>query len=73
MTYGVIEVQENNGVLATLTYGPYTEAQAEGKYHAVLSTAAESQIQRHGAIFFSSDLRSIKREIYDRVNPEPID
>ena len=70
MEYMVIEVQVNNGVAATLTYGPYDEAHAEAKRHTILAAAAVSNVQRHGAIMFSTDYSVIKPEVYDRTPRE---
>lgn len=50
------------------------EAEAEQKYHMILSAAAVSGVQKHGAIKISDDFRMLKREIYDRTpGAEPIE
>ena len=64
MKYMVIETMVANGVPGVIPYGPYTEAQAEAKRHSILSVAAVSENEYHGAIMFSLDYREIKPEIY---------
>ena len=72
MGYYVMELQTGDTGACIPQWYP-ERPQAEQKYHMVLSAAAVSPIERHGAILCSDDLRYVKREIYDRVNSEPID
>ena len=50
------------------------EADAESRYHGILSQAAKSQYVKHGAILLNEDLFEIKHEIYTHTaqpSPEP--
>lgn len=56
MTYYVIEFQTTNGVGAAIPYAYSDPAEAEAKYHAILSAAAKSSVEKHGAILITEDL-----------------
>ena len=73
MSYFVIETQANGDSGSAIVNNYTSENVAEQKYHQILSAAAVSNIEKHGAILISDDLRIFKREIYDRTNPEPIE
>ena len=64
MKFMVVETMIVDGVPGSLTFGPFTESQAEAKRHSILSVAAESQNRCHGALMFSLDYSVIKPEIY---------
>lgn len=66
MGFYVIECQANaTGAVIPVWYD--NEAQADQKYHMILSAAAVSNVEKHGAIKISDDFRILKREIYDRT------
>jgi len=73
MAYFVIETQANGETASGILTTHSSEGEAEQKYHLILSAAAVSQIEKHGAILIRDDLRVFKREIYDRTNPEPLE
>lgn len=66
MGFTVIETQTNNGVMAVLhtEFTDEQEAQAHQKYHEVLSYAAVSQVQYHGAAILDKECCIVKNEVY---------
>jgi len=48
--YLVIELQTNSGQMTNLAYAYETQAEAESKFHAVLSSAAVSSVEIHSAV-----------------------
>lgn len=60
----VIELQENNGVLANLVTSHETLQDAESKYHTILASAAISSIDVHSAVLLNSSGSLIKSEFY---------
>lgn len=72
MVWYVIEVQTNNGQGAAIPTAYTDRDTAEQKYHMILSAAAVSSVEQHGAILISSDMREFRREYYDRTGEETI-
>ena len=70
MGFFVIECQTNGDTASTIPVWYADKAQAESKYHQILSAAATSSVEKHGAILLNDDFRTFKRELYDRTNPE---
>ena len=50
MNYLVIELQTNNGETSNISYAYSNKAEAESKYHQILSSAAISNVETHAAI-----------------------
>jgi len=73
MGYFVTEYQETDGTGTAITNYYADKATAEQKYHLVLSAAAVSNVQRHGAMLTSANFQELRREIYDRTTDTPID
>ena len=48
--YLVIEMQTNGGQLANIATAYETQAEAESKFHAILSAAAVSNVEIHSAV-----------------------
>lgn len=48
--YLVIELQTSGGQLSNLAYAYETQAEAESKFHAILSAAAVSEVEVHSAV-----------------------
>lgn len=72
MGYYVFECQTGKtGAAIPMWYD--NEAQAEQKYHQILSAAAVSDVPQHGAFLIRDDFRIFKREIYDRTTDEPLE
>jgi len=63
----VIETQTTGETGASIVTTHSSEAEAEQKYHLVLSSAAVSEVEKHGAILVKDDYTLIKREIYDKT------
>lgn len=67
MKYLVIEIQTNqDGTVGNLVYAYDTLAEAESKYHAVLSYAALSELPVHAAVLLRSDGAALASEFYER-------
>lgn len=65
MDYVVIEIQKSNGGLATTIVNVYNNLpQAEQKYHTILSAAAVSTVDVHGASMLNQYGRCLKNEYY---------
>ena len=64
--YYVIEVQSGtSGAVIPFVFD--NKADAESKYHALLSVAATSDVPKHGAMLFNDDLFVSKQEMYCHV------
>lgn len=71
MKFFVIEFQETaEGAVTHLVTTHDTRAEAESKYHTVLSYAAVSGLRRHSAAIITPDGFVQKRECYENI-PEP--
>lgn len=65
MKYLVIELQTNSdGTVGNLVYAFDTQAEAESKYHAVLSAAAVSTVPVHAAVLMDSTGFFLERKAY---------
>ena len=53
--YLVIELQTNGGQMANLAYSYSTRAEAESKFHAILSAAAVSSVDVHSAVVLDEE------------------
>jgi hypothetical protein len=62
--YFVIELQTNNGQTAYLVTSHATRAEAESKYHTVLSAAAVSSVEKHAAILVSDEGFPLMNQCY---------
>ena len=70
MKYIVMEIQTSDSV-ATIV-NPYDErAEAESKYHQILTAAAVSTVPKHGAIMLTDEGERLKGECYYHITPEP--
>lgn len=73
MKYIVIEIQTNtDGAMGFLTYDFADKAQAESKFHAVLSAAAVSALPVHAACLMDNTGRLLDRKCYERKEEEVI-
>lgn len=71
MNYIVIELQTNpNGTIGNLVWSFDDRAQAESKFHAVLSAAAISTLPVHAACLMDATGRLLDRGCYDRRETE---
>lgn len=61
MTYFVNEIQNNTST----TYSFETQAEAEAKYHYILSFAAVSDVEKHGAVMYDSNGFFIASRVYE--------
>lgn len=62
----VIEIQTTNtGAVIPFVFNNLSEAEA--KYHSLLSVAAVSQVNKHGALLFNDDGFVLKSEVYNHV------
>lgn len=55
MTYIVIEIQKDSGTVSTLTTTFTDQNEAEAKFYQVMSVAAVSTLDRHGASVMTED------------------
>lgn len=54
--YIVIELQTNqDGTVGNLVFAYDAQAEAEAKYHAILSSAAVSGLPKHAALWMTND------------------
>ena len=60
----VLEIQKTNGQLAALITQHEDIRDAESKYHAILSVAAKSGLERHSAALLHEDGHSIYNGSY---------
>lgn len=61
----VVELQKNeNGTVGNIVTAHETQAEAESKYHAVLSAAAVSGLPTHSAILVSEEAFPIEYRCY---------
>ena len=64
----VIELQKNeNGTVANIVTEHSTQAEAESKYHAVLSAAAVSEIPVHSAVIVSEEGFPLMHQCYKHL------
>lgn len=67
MGFIVLEIQKQDGKIATLVTQHDTLNEARAKYHAVLSAAAISGLERHGAVLLREDGYQDSYESYPAV------
>ena len=65
MMYYVIEIQTLTESGSIIPFGFTDRAEAEAKYHTLLSVAAVSSIPKHGAMLFNADGFVLKSEVYN--------
>lgn len=72
MKYYVVEFQTSGASGAALPYVFDNRPDAEAKYYTVMSAAAKSPVEKHGALIITEDLFTIKGELaYREAAPEP--
>ena len=63
--YIVIELQKNaQGTVSNIITDHQSLAEAESKYHAILSNAAISEVPTHSAVILSEDGFPVKHQCY---------
>lgn len=62
--YFVLEIQISNGTGSILPFTLDNKADAEAKYHAILSVAATSSVEKHSAVLMAENGVTIKQESY---------
>ena len=66
MSYLVVELQTySDGTVGHLEWSFTSQAQAESKFHAVLSAAAISEVPVHACSLLASDGRLLNRGCYE--------
>jgi hypothetical protein len=70
MAFIVIEIQKNEGTISTIITQHATLNEARAKYHQVLSVAAISGLERHGAVLLREDGYQDAYETYPGVVEE---
>ena len=68
--YLVIEMQKNGDVLSNIPFAYSDFNQAKSKYHAILSSAAISNVERHSAVILEDTGRAINFEWFDHTEEE---
>ena len=66
----VMEIQTSDSV-ATIVQDFPERAEAESRYHAILSAAAISTVPKHGAVMLTDEGEKLKGECYYHITPEP--
>ena len=61
--YFVLEIQINE-TGSILPYAFDNQADAEAKYHAILSVAAKSEVPKHSAVLMAENGVTLKKESY---------
>lgn len=60
MTYFVTEIQ--NATMTVYAYDDFADAQS--KYHTILSYAAKSDVEKHGAMIINGDAIVLEQRMY---------
>ncbi|MBR4589325.1 MAG: hypothetical protein IKO36_01570 [Bacteroidaceae bacterium] len=60
-----MEIQKNNGQIATIVNSYESQNEAESKYHQILSVAALSQVEKHSATLLYEDGRCYMSMSYE--------
>ena len=68
MAYIVLEIQSNNGHVATIVNDYVDKNQAESKFHQILTAAAISTVPVHSAVLLTDTGRTMKDETYIHEN-----
>lgn len=71
MNYVVIEMQTSAGTTSTITYEYSDIHEAEQKYYLILSSAAVSSVEFHGAMLVDQYCSVIKSEAFVHPVPAP--
>lgn len=66
----IMEIQTNEQV-ATIVNSYSDRNQAESKYHQILTSAALSDVYKHGAVMLTEEGVRLKSECYIHEQPEP--
>lgn len=72
MAWFVVEVQSNGETGSTIVNSYPTQAEAESKFHSILSFAAVSSVFRHGAIMFSDTMDGLMTRVFEHPAEEPV-
>lgn len=62
--YFVLEIQINNETGSIIPFSFDNLADAEAKYHAILSVAAVSEVPKHSAVLMAENGITMKQESY---------
>lgn len=65
----VLEIQKNQGQVATLTYQYGDVLDAENKYHLILASASKSEVEVHTAMIITEYGFVLKQEHYEHTVP----
>lgn len=65
--YFVLEIQINDGTGSILPYSYNNQADAEEKYHLILSVAAKSAVEKHSAVLMAENGIVMKQESYFHI------
>lgn len=68
--YFVLEIQINNGTGSILPFSFDNQADAEAKYHAILSVAAKPSVDKHSAVLMAENGITLKHESYFHLPEE---
>jgi hypothetical protein len=70
--YIVLEIQTNNGTTSILPAQTFADsAHAEAAFHGILSFAAVSSVEKHGAVILNDDCQRVRSECYYHPAPVP--
>ena len=61
--YYVFELQTNNGSGSAIPFSFSNINDARAKFHLLLSTAATSAVEKHGAMFVNEDGRNMEEPV----------
>ena len=68
--YFVLEIQINGNTGSILSFSYDNQADAEAKYHTILSVAAKSSVEKHSAVLMAENGITIKHESYFHIEEE---
>ena len=66
----VVELQRNDDTLGNVTFSYSGINEAKAKYHTILSVAAVSNVQRHGAVILDDTGMMLCHEWFDHEGDE---
>ena len=67
MNYIVIEAQTTEDTTATIVNTYTDRAKAESKFHSILAAAADSSVEKHGAVLMTEECITLRNECYTHV------